>query len=291
MQSEPPRAGRSVEREVIGIDGAARTTTHDRIATEEPLELRLRAGTAARTLAITMRTPGNDFELAAGFAFGEGLVNEPDAVAAIAYCLDADLEPDQRYNVVTIDLARGELPAIEGFERHFTVSSACGVCGRAQLQNLRERVAPLDDDVVVTPETLRTLPETMHAAQRVFAATGGLHAAALFAPNGDLRVVREDVGRHNAVDKVVGWAFLGRMLPLSGSLLLVSGRAGYEILQKAAVGRIPIVCAISAPSSLAVDLAREFNITLIGFLRGPRANVYSAPQRVMRSSESAAAAR
>jgi FdhD protein len=280
MQSDTARVGRSVETVVTSLEGERRANKHDEVAAEEPLELRLGAGGVTRTLAITMRTPGNDFELAAGFASGEGIVRERDEIAGIAYCLDPAIEPDQQYNVVTIELMRDALPATAGFERHFTVSSACGICGRAQLQNLRERVTPLADDLRVSPELLRSLPEKMQAAQRVFSATGGLHAAALFDRTGKLLLVREDVGRHNAVDKVVGWAFLANKLPLTDSLLLVSGRAGYEILQKAAVARISIVCAVSAPSSLAVDLAREFNITLVGFLRGQRANVYASPERI-----------
>jgi FdhD protein len=273
------RPGRSVETDIVALDGDARVATHDELATEEPLELRLGAGGETRTLAITMRTPGNDFELAAGFALGEGIVAARDEIREIVYCLDPAIEPDQRYNVVTIELARASLPDTTAFERHFTTSSACGVCGRAQLQALSERVVPIDDDVSIARSLLYDLPERMRVAQKIFAATGGLHAAALFDSSGTALAVREDVGRHNAVDKLVGWALLeGRSL--AGTVLMVSGRASYEIVQKAVVARIPIVCAVSAPSSLAVALAREFHLTLCGFVRGTRANVYSAPERI-----------
>jgi FdhD protein len=192
------------------------------------------------------------------------------------------VDTDQRYNIVNVELARAQLPNLERFERHFTMGSACGVCGRAQLESLAEMgVEPITDGVSITAAMLYSLPERMRAAQRVFASTGGLHAAALFTPDGEAIAVREDVGRHNAVDKIVGWGLMEGRLPFSGCVLMVSGRAGYEILQKSAVARIPIVCSVSAPSSLAVDLAREFGITLAGFVRDKRANVYGAPQRIV----------
>ncbi len=275
------RPGRTVETTVLSLDGTGRTTKQDAVVTEEPLELRLSAGGETAALAVTMRTPGNDFELAAGFAFGEGLVRAREEIAQLTYCLDPALDPDQRYNVVSIELARGTLPDVTRLERHFTASSACGVCGRAQLDSLRDRgVAPLDDALSIAPELLYSLPERMRQAQRIFESTGGLHAAALFDETGSPIVAREDVGRHNAVDKIVGWALLDGRLPFSRCILMVSGRAGYEILQKSAVARIPIVCSVSAPSSLAVELAREFDITLAGFVRDGRANVYSAERRI-----------
>ncbi|HKU81298.1 MAG TPA: formate dehydrogenase accessory sulfurtransferase FdhD [Candidatus Tumulicola sp.] len=278
------RPGRTVELEILALDGTARARKDDAVVTEEPLELRLEAGGSSRVLGLTMRTPGNDFELAAGFAVGEGIVGSRDELATVDYCLDPAIDPDQRYNVVTLTLARPDLPAVARLERHFVTSSACGVCGRAQLDSLRERgVAPLDDATEVSAETIYSLPERMRVAQRVFASTGGLHAAALFDRRGELLALREDVGRHNAVDKIVGWALMTGRLPLRATVLMVSGRAGYEIVQKAAVARIPIVCSVSAPSSLAVDLAREFAITLAGFVRGSRANVYSAAARILPS--------
>jgi FdhD protein len=275
------RLGRTVELDVIALEGGSRERKRDAAVTEEPLELRLAARGRNATLAITMRTPGNDFELAAGFLYGERIVRERDAIAQMTFCVDPAIDSDQRYNIVTVELAAGDLPNVQRLERHFAVSSACGVCGRAQLEALRDLgVQPLDDDVTVGAPLLYALPSRMRAAQRVFESTGGLHAAALFDERGEIVAIREDVGRHNAVDKLVGWGLLGNRLPFARSILMVSGRAGYEILQKSAVARIPIVCSVSAPSSLAVELAREFNVTLAGFVRGERANVYSGAQRI-----------
>lgn len=276
------RAGRTTDVEVFSLDGACAKRKQDTVVTEEPLEIRLAARGVARTLAITMRTPGNDFELAAGFVYNEGIVRARGEIAGIDYCLDRTVEPEQRYNIVNVELASGSLPDLDRLERHFMTSGACGVCGRAQLDSLRDLgIEPLDDDVRVDAATLYALPERMREAQRVFESTGGLHAAALFDANGAVKAVREDVGRHNAVDKLVGWGLMDARLPYSRSILLASGRAGYEILQKSAVARIPVVCSVSAPSSLAVDLAREFNVTLVGFLRGRRANVYAGGERVV----------
>jgi FdhD protein len=279
---ETLRPGRTVEVELTVLDDARQLRKADQVVAEEPLELRLVANGATRTLAVTMRTPGNDFELAAGFAYSEAIVRTRDEIGGVSYCLDPAVDPDQRYNIVNVELRGGSTPPDLGrFERHFTMSSSCGVCGRAQLESLRDLgVTPIDDDVRVYRELLYALPERMRAAQRVFASTGGLHACALVNESGDAVVVREDVGRHNAVDKVVGWGLLGGHLPFARSILMVSGRTSYEILQKSAMARIPIVCSVSAPSSLAIDLAREFNITLVGFLNGERANVYSAPERI-----------
>jgi FdhD protein len=205
---ETTRPGRSVEVETIALDGKEQTRKYDRVVTEEPLELRLLAGGTQRTLAITMRTPGNDFELAAGFAFGEGVVARQDEIAELTYCVDPSIDPEQRYNIVTIELRAGRAaPDFSRFERHFAINSACGVCGRAQLESLRELgAAPIDDDVRVAARQLYRLPELMRQEQRTFATTGGLHAAALFDERGNLVALREDVGRHNALDKLVGWA-------------------------------------------------------------------------------------
>jgi FdhD protein len=279
--ADAPRPGRTVEVEALALDGSARARKHDRVVTEEPLEIRLAASGTTHTLAVTMRTPGNDFELAAGFVVGEGIVASRDAIVGISYCLDPGIDAQQRYNIVNVELARAALPDLTRFERHFTMTSSCGVCGRAQLDALRDLgVAPLDDDVRVPAALLYTLPERMREAQRVFATTGGLHAAALFDDAGKALAVREDIGRHNALDKLVGWALLEGRFPLGRCVLMVSGRASYEILQKSAVARIPVVCSVSAPSSLAIELAREFNITLAGFVRGERANLYTAPERI-----------
>lgn len=271
---------------VVTLHGSQRVAKDDRVVAEEPLELRLVGGSQSRTLAVTMRTPGNDFELAAGFVYSEGIVRSRAELAEVTYCLDPEVDPDQRYNVVSIELSRSGLPALDRFERHFTTSSACGVCGRAQLDSLRDLgVMPISDDVTISAELLYSLPARMREAQRVFAATGGLHAAALFDESGSTIAVREDVGRHNAVDKIVGWGLLENRLPFSRSILVVSGRASYEILQKSATAGIPIVCSVSAPSSLAVDLARDFNVTLAAFVRDERANVYSSSERIRPSGE------
>ena len=278
--TETVRPGRTVETEVIALERDARTIKPDEVVGEEPLELRLAVGATTRTLAITMRTPGNDFELAAGFLYDEGIVRARDEIATIDYCLDPAIDPEQRYNIVNVEL-RKAVPDLARFERHFTTSSACGVCGRAQLDSLRDLgVKPLEDDVRVSASLLYELPARMREGQRVFSSTGGLHAAALFDERGAVTAIREDIGRHNALDKLVGWGLLDGRLPFARSVLMVSGRASYEILQKSAMAGIPIVASVSAPSSLAVDLARAFNITLIGFLRGERANVYAVSQRI-----------
>lgn len=277
---EATRPGRSVEAEVVTLDGDERRSKHDRVVTEEPLEIRIGNGAGARRLAVTMRTPGNDFELAAGFLYDEGIVRSRSEIAELTYCVDAGVDPEQLYNIVTVECANTAVDFAR-FERHFTIGSACGVCGRAQLDSLRELGAvPLDDDVKIPTSLLYELPERMRRAQRVFAATGGLHAAALFDESGEPLAVREDVGRHNAVDKIVGWGLLEGRLPFSRSVLMVSGRASYEVLQKSLMARIPMVCSVSAPSSLAVELAREFNVTLAGFVRDERANIYSASERI-----------
>jgi len=276
-----PRPGRTVEAAVERLDGETTKRDYDRVVTEEPLELRLVAGGATQTLAVTMRTPGNDFELAAGFALSEGIVRNREDLAGVSYCIDPAIDAEQRYNIVNIELGSAELPDAARFERHFTMNSSCGVCGRANLDALRDAgITPVADDVRVSRSVLYTLPERMREAQRVFATTGGLHAAALFRPDGTLVALREDIGRHNAVDKLTGWALFESAFPLHGSIMVVSGRASFEILQKAAVARIPVLLAVSAPSSLAVDLAQAFNITLAGFARGSRANVYNGLERI-----------
>jgi FdhD protein len=274
------RPGPTTRVRIRRLTGAEAVDRRDDLATEEPLEIRLALpGGGHRTVAITMRTPGHDFELAAGFLLGEG-VARPGGIASIAYCTDEDLLPEARYNTVTVRL-HGPIPDLPALERHFVTSSACGVCGSAGLDNLRARCAPLPEDGLrITPEILYGLPDALRRAQGVFGKTGGLHAAGLFTAEGARVVVREDVGRHNAVDKLVGWAGLTERLPLSGHILMVSGRAGYEIVQKALAADIPTVCAVSAPSSLAVDLAREFGMTLVGFLRGERCNVYAGQERI-----------
>ena len=279
-----PRPGSSVEVRIIDVRDGRSHPRFDRIATEEPLEVRIRAGSETKTVAITMRTPGNDFELAAGFLYSEGVVGSLDDLRGISFCVDRDVAEEQRYNIVNADLATNALPSLSGLERHFATTSACGVCGKATLEALSSRgIEPMDgkmEAACVKASTLSALPERLREAQGIFQKTGGLHAAALFDLDGDLIAIREDVGRHNAVDKVIGWALLRKTLPLSDRILMVSGRTSYEILQKAVVARIGIVCAVSAPSSLAVDLARAFGVTLVGFLRGSHFNVYAGAERV-----------
>ena len=253
----------------------------DSLATEEPLEIRLTAGGETRPVAVTMRTPGNHFELAAGFLFGEGVVASRDEIGQIRYCVDPELDGDQRYNVLTVDLRADRLPDLAGLDRHVFTSSACGVCGRASLDGLASRgYALLPPGPTVTAATIRGLPATLRRVQGLFQATGGLHAAGLFDAVGNLLAVREDIGRHNAVDKLVGWALLEGRLPLHGHVVLVSGRGGYEIVQKCVAAGVPVLCAVSAPSSLAVETARRFGLTLVGFLRGDRFNVYSGFERI-----------
>ena len=276
------RPGRTVETSIVRYDGSRGTRAYDSVVTEEPLELRLVAAATTHTLAITMRTPGNDFELAAGFVSGEGIIRAREEIVGVSYCVDPQIDAEQRYNIVNIELASSTLPDLTRFERHFTMNSSCGVCGRANLEALADLgVEPLRDDTRVPIAHIYELPERMRAAQRVFAMTGGLHAAALFDAKGATLAVREDVGRHNAVDKLLGEAFLQDATPLRNHLLLLSGRASFELLQKAVMGGIPMVAAIGAPSSLAIEVAREFSITLVGFLRPESFNIYSAPERVL----------
>jgi FdhD protein len=228
-----------------------------------------------------MRTPGADFELAAGFLYNEGVLASRDLLGGISYCLDRDVAEEQRYNIVNVDLLASELPPLDALERHFAMTSACGVCGKANIDALRDRgLTAIRSALRVPAGLIAGLPDRLVAAQRVFASTGGLHAAALFDARGDLVTVREDVGRHNALDKITGWALMNGKLPLSDHIVLLSGRASYELLQKAISSGLAVVCAVSAPSSLAVDLAREFNVTLAGFLRGQRFNVYAGAERI-----------
>jgi FdhD protein len=280
MEAFEPRPGLTTAVRVTAIEGEGRRELVDDLATEEPLEIRVVGGGETQTLAVTMRTPGSDFELAAGFLFSEGLVRSSGDITGISYCIDPGVDAAQRYNIVNVGLAFDRLPPLERFERHFLTSSACGVCGKASIDALATRARKIEDDVRVSAGFIAQLPEKMREAQRVFNSTGGLHAAALFDVNGALLALREDVGRHNALDKILGWALLGARVALRGSVLLVSGRASFELVQKSIVGRIPVLCAVSAPSSLAVQLAQEFDLTLVGFVRGERANVYAGAQRI-----------
>nr|BBH94631.1 sulfurtransferase FdhD [Thermogemmatispora argillosa] len=253
------------------------------LAVEEPLEVRLNQ----RSLAVIMRTPGHDRELALGFLFNEGLLRSPQEVLRVAEAVDADGLPLP--NVIDVTLRSEGSPAGEPaaacqvtFERHFAVSSSCGLCGKNSIADLLSSIAPLEPDRLrIGVNVLYSLPERLRAAQAVFSHTGGLHAAALFSPEGDLLLLREDVGRHNAVDKLVGFGLLQSNFPYREHILMVSGRTSFEIIQKALYARIPCVAAISAPSSLAVELAEQAGITLVGFLRGHSMNVYTHPERLL----------
>ncbi|MGA3352358.1 MAG: formate dehydrogenase accessory sulfurtransferase FdhD [Acidimicrobiales bacterium] len=259
--------------------GEARSSTlrPDRVATEEPMAIQVRGRHQEPvSVAVTMRTPGNDFELAAGFLVSEGLLHERHELAGIRYC---DVAPDmQHYNVVTVDLT---VPFTTEFaERHFFASSSCGICGKATLDQVEVSCPVIVPGPVVARSVIVSLPDALRGAQRIFEQTGGLHAAALFDAQGHLIESREDVGRHNAVDKIIGHAFLSGGTPLRDRVLLVSGRVSFEIVQKAAVAGIPITCAVSAPSSLAVEAGERLGMTVIGFLRGEKFNLYSHPERV-----------
>ena len=261
-------------------DGRARVKS-DHLATEEPMEIRLVTGGKRQTVAVTMRTPGADFELAAGFLYGEGIVSYREEIEKISYCVDSDVDVEQRYNIVNVELRGNQEYDLRSLERHFYTTSACGVCGKASLEQLELRGCPVvGPGPEVSAGKIYALPGKLREAQGLFEATGGLHAAALFDTEGNLLALREDVGRHNATDKLVGWALLEGRLPLSENVVMVSGRSSFEILQKCLAAGVPIVCAISAPSSLAVDVAREFGMTLVGFLRGNRFNVYAGSERI-----------
>ncbi|MCX4904094.1 formate dehydrogenase accessory sulfurtransferase FdhD [Streptomyces sp. NBC_00878] len=277
--------GRVTERrKVIRIRDGAVSTRPDTLVAEEPLEIRLNG----KPLAITMRTPGDDFALAAGFLVSEGVLGAADELQNIVYCAGATVDGSNTYNIVDVRTAPGVVIPDITLERNVYTTSSCGLCGKASLDAVRTTARWSIDDtagdtappVRLEPELLASLPDRLRAAQRVFDRTGGLHAAALFTEDGELVDIREDVGRHNAVDKLVGRALQNGSLPLSRTVLLVSGRASFELAQKAVMAGIPVLAAVSAPSSLAVDLAAESNLTLVGFLRGTSMNVYAGEHRI-----------
>ncbi|MFF2809160.1 formate dehydrogenase accessory sulfurtransferase FdhD [Streptomyces sp. NPDC058000] len=272
----------TVRRRVLRLRKGVPSHRPDTLAAEEPMEIRV----GGRPLTVTMRTPGNDFDLAAGFLVSEGVVRSADQVAGIRYCAGTTSDGGNTYNVVDVALAPGVAAPDASLERNFYTTSSCGLCGKASLDAVRTTAAwTVDEDPLRTaPEVLAALPDRLRAAQRVFDSTGGLHAAGLFGAEGELRCLREDVGRHNAVDKVVGHALRQGLLPLRETLLMVSGRASFELVQKAVMAGIPLLAAVSAPSSLAVDLAEESGVTLIGFLRGDSMNVYTGADRVRLTS-------
>ncbi|WP_371635138.1 formate dehydrogenase accessory sulfurtransferase FdhD [Streptomyces zaomyceticus] len=268
----------TVRRRVLRVREGDSSYRPDTLAAEEPMEIRV----GGRPLTVTMRTPGDDFDLAVGFLVSEGVVHSAEEVAGIRYCAGATADGGNTYNVVDVGLAPGVAAPGASLERNFYTTSSCGLCGKASLDAVRTTAAwsVAEDPLRIGTDVLTALPDRLRAAQRVFDSTGGLHAAGLFSAEGELLCLREDVGRHNAVDKVVGHALRSGLLPLRGSVLMVSGRASFELVQKAVMAGIPLLAAVSAPSSLAVDLAAESGLTLIGFLRGASMNVYTGDERL-----------
>jgi len=275
--SDAPIRRPTTSVQVLAVDAGRRRRKPDELVTEEPLELRVHGPRQEPVpFVVTMRTPGNDFELAAGFCLTEGICNRADDITQIAYCTGG--EGQQLYNVVTVLLREGI--SADAHAHRFLANSSCGICGKAALDDVGVRCAPVGDGPSVGAELVTSLPDRLASRQRLFDKTGGLHAAARFTADGELVALREDVGRHNALDKLIGNALLERALPLSSDVLLVSGRLSFELVQKAAVAGIAVLCAVSAPSSLAVAAAERFNQTVIGFVRDGRCNVYTHPERV-----------
>lgn len=271
---------------ITKVNNDASAETSDTLAIEEPLEIRLEYGPATNrsmgNISVTMRTPGNDAELALGFLFTEGIITKQEDITQIEHCFIACA--DNRENVIQVSLNEHTIPNLRNTERNFYTTSSCGVCGKGSINAIRT-VSSFDgskvDNNFIDATIFHHLPQILSGHQKVFADTGGLHASALFTPTGELLLVREDVGRHNALDKLIGAAINQNMLPLTDYILLLSGRASFELVQKAAMAGITVIAAVGAPSSLAVQLAEEFNITLIGFLRNNRFNIYTAAHRVL----------
>ena len=283
VTDRPPLRRASVDTRVLAVENGTGRERSDRLAGEEPLEIRAAGpGQEAVRVAVTMRTPGNDFELAAGFLHSEGLLRSRLELSEIKYCTDVEVA-DQFYNVVTVHLRRSF--EADRVQRNFGMTSACGVCGKTSIESIEVAAEPLPEGPVIAAAVIAELPERLRDDQRTFERTGGLHATGLFTPDGELTLIREDVGRHNALDKVIGNRLLEGATPLSGSLALVSGRASFELVQKAAVAGIPVLCAVGAPSSLAVDAARRLGMTLVGFLRDGRFNVYAGAERIKLAPE------
>jgi FdhD protein len=274
-----PQKSRSLDlTQVHEWDDGKLRRKDDFLTAEEPLEIRV----GEHPLSVTMRTPGHDLDLAAGFLFTEGLVQRLEQIVTLQS--SAGSNGPNRGNIVEVELSPDAAPDFEKLRRHFFAASSCGICGKASIDAVRSRMLqPPNPDFRFDPEILVRLPDALRSAQDVFDRTGGLHAAALFDSHGALLVLREDIGRHNAVDKVIGWAFREGRLPLGESVLLVSGRGGFEIIQKAIVAGVPIVASVSAPSSLAVQLGRELRLTLIGFLRGRRFVLYAGEERIAKA--------
>lgn len=268
----------TARRRITHLTAETTTTRPETLVVEEPLEIRVNGS----PVTVTMRTPGSDIELAQGFLLTEGVIAGRDDVLTIRYCGGKDDSGENTYNVLDVTLAAGvPMPDLD-VTRNFYTTSSCGVCGKASLDAVRliSRFSPGSDPATVAATTLKAMPDQLRSAQKVFDSTGGLHAAALFGVDGAMLAVREDVGRHNAVDKVIGWALESRRVPLEGSVLLVSGRASFELTQKAVMAGIPVLAAVSAPSSLAVSLAEESGITLVAFLREDSMNIYTRADRI-----------
>ena len=279
--ADDPRKPGSSERVRARRIGPSPRTTIETLAVEAPLQIRMEHAGRPLTELVTMRTPGADLDLAAGWLIGEGVVRGPQDVVSIRPCIDDTLTAEERGNVVTVDLRTDAAARAATIQRTTDVSSACGVCGSATLHSLHERgLTPVTSSATIDTDVVVRLPDLMRERQRVFTRTGGLHAAGVFTLDGDPRWVREDVGRHNAVDKVLGAALISEATPLRDHALVVTSRASFEILQKAVAAGVPVVVAISAPSTLAVDVADQFGITLVGFVREGRATVYTHPKRV-----------
>ncbi|MBL7845418.1 MAG: formate dehydrogenase accessory sulfurtransferase FdhD [Cyclobacteriaceae bacterium] len=271
--------------EIIKVTANNRELVSDLVATEEPLEIRIGYGQLTerqqKSLSVTMRTPGHDFELALGFLFTEGVIQSLDQVESIKYCEDVG-RAEERENVVRVELKPEVIIDFEKLQRNFYTTSSCGVCGKSSIEAVKVNCTAISVNERINADLIHTLPEKLREAQRVFEHTGGLHASGLFNLKGELILLREDVGRHNALDKVVGAMLLKNELPLSNYMLLVSGRTSFELVQKAALAGIPLLAAIGAPSSLAVNLAEDCGMTLIGFIRDGKFNIYSGKERIDR---------
>lgn len=274
-----------IQLPVKTITNLSQQMRQDILAVEEPLEIRIEFGPAGnrqvKNVSVTMRTPGHDAELAAGFLFTEGIVKQASDIDNVSYCFIACAE--NKENAIVVSLDENVVPHLQNIERNFYTTSSCGVCGKGSINAIRTAGAMVGEDHnIIEAELLYQLPEILRKHQDVFEETGGLHASALFSNTGELILLREDVGRHNALDKVIGACLLGQSkLPLSEHILMLSGRASFELIQKAAMAGINIIAAVGAPSSLAVQLAQEFNITLVGFLRNRRFNIYTAGHRIL----------
>lgn len=286
LHAQPPAAASATRTTVVRVTGTATTHATDLLAVEAPLEISLLHGPTAqrqtRTLAVTMRTPGHDAELVAGFLLSEGIISQPADILRVEHHADPR-RPEERGNVIQAELAPEVVLELDRLERHFYTTSSCGVCGKTSIAAVRNTACPLPPDLDnprVPAALIHTLPERQRAAQAVFEQTGGLHATALFSVEGDLLLLREDVGRHNAFDKLVGASLLAGQFPLGQQMVLLSGRASFELVQKAAMAGVAILAAVGAPSSLAVEAAEEFGLTLLGFVRNERFNIYTHAQRI-----------